>query len=186
MKIDKSKISNLLFLVLILVILFTPIGTHVKVFVNRIFAFTPGIESVESREVLKDYNWKLLNQNGEHFNLESVKGEILLINLWATWCPPCIAEMPSFQKLYTDYGDQVTFLFVSNEKQEVTTNFAEKHNYTFPVYSALANAPAQLSSSSIPASYLINKSGEIVINEKGAANWNSDSVRELLDNLIKD
>ena len=106
--------------------------------------------------------------------------------MWATWCPPCVAEMPSLQDLYNDYKDQVVFVFVTSEGAEKVTPFMEKNNYNLPIYNMMSKEPDLLSTQSIPTTYLINKKGEIVIKKTGAANWNSTKVRNQLDELIKE
>ena len=106
------------------------------------------------------------------------------MNLWATWCPPCIAEMPSMQKIYDAYGDRVVFLLVSNENQEKVTTFLKRKNLSIPSYYPLSSIPKEIASNSIPATYIIDKKGFIVVEKIGAANWNSTSVRKLLDNLL--
>lgn len=185
MKLNKSQISNLFFLVFIVVILFTPLGTTVKVWVNRIIAFSPSVVDVDDRIVLTDYDWKLQKANtGTLLNFENTKGNVVLVNLWATWCPPCIAEMPSMQALYEDYGDKVSFLFVTNDKEASVAKFMTENGYSFPVYFERSQTPVELYSRSIPATYLIDKKGNIVIEKTGAADWNSDAVRKQLDLLL--
>ena len=110
----------------------------------------------------------------------------MFINFWATWCPPCIAEMPDLQELYNDYGEKITFLFVTNEDRETVSSFFTKKEYNLPAYQAIQKAPEQLYSRSIPATYLINKQGEIVINKTGAASWNSKKVRSQIDQLLSE
>lgn len=186
MKLKKGQVSNLVFLVVIVVILFTPVGTAVKVWVNRFIAFSPGIIDADDRKLLTDYNWRLEDAvTGDIENLEQMKGEVVLVNLWATWCPPCIAEMPSMQALYDSYGDKVNFLFVTSDKKASVENFMSEHKYTFPVYYERSSIPAELFSRSIPATYLIDKEGRIVIDKTGAADWNSQQVRDQLDFLLK-
>lgn len=182
----KTQISNLVLLVFLVVFLFTPVGTQIKVYINRIVALSPSVKGTEDRITLKaeDYQWKLQSITGERFDFDKTKGKVVLVNFWATWCPPCIAEMPSLQKLYNAYKDKVVFLFVSQESTQDIEAFMNKHDYDFPVYSPLSNVPKVLESSSIPTTYLIDPSGTIMINESGAANWNADKVHELLDNLL--
>ncbi|MCR9181367.1 MAG: TlpA family protein disulfide reductase [Flavobacteriaceae bacterium] len=158
----------------------------IQVFVQRLIAFSPSTISEEKREIMHDYSWKLRELNAANTNLEAAKNEVIIINLWATWCPPCVAEMPSFQALYEDYGDRVAFYFVSNEKSEIINRFMEKHNYTFPIYQALEEAPAKLNSNALPTTYVIDKKGEILIKKTGVADWNSRKLRELLDKLLSE
>ncbi|SFU38664.1 Thiol-disulfide isomerase or thioredoxin [Pustulibacterium marinum] len=153
---------------------------------NRLLAFSPSIENVEDRKTLSkfDYDFRLQTLNGEQVKFNNFKGNVVIVNFWATWCPPCIAEMPSLQNLYNDYGDKVAFLFISNEESSVIASFLQKHEYDLPVYQNLQKVPSKLGHSSIPTTYLIDKNGSIVINKTGAADWNSGKTRSLLDELI--
>jgi thiol-disulfide isomerase/thioredoxin len=146
--------------------------------------FSPSVVDKEDRIVLTDYNWQLVDENGVAYNFNDAKGKVIFINFWATWCPPCIAEMPSMEKLYQDYKEDVVFLFVSNEKQEVISKFKEKNDYEFLVQAALTPNPELLETSSIPRTFVIDQQGNIVIDKSGAADWNSAKVRVLLDDLL--
>lgn len=184
MKITRDQIINLIFLVAAAVILFTPAGLPVKVFMNRLISFSPDVIGQKDREILEDYNWKLMTPNQESYDFNQNRGKVTLVNLWATWCPPCIAEMPALNDLYLTYGDKVEFMFVTNDDPTKVSGFLEKNNYrTLPVYFERSKAPEKLFSASIPATYLIDSSGEIIMKEKGAAKWNSNFVKEVLDSL---
>lgn len=185
MKIDKSKIQNVLLLLFIVVLLFTPIGTQIKVQLNRLLAFSPSVVSQQNRVSLTDYQWNLQTLEGDSFNFQQTQGKVVLLNFWATWCPPCIAELPSMQKLYKDYGDKIVFLFVTQEPKEKIQDFLNEHNYSFTVYQATSAPPSSFTHKSIPQTYLIDQEGEIVIDKGGAADWNSESVRQTIDDLLK-
>jgi thiol-disulfide isomerase/thioredoxin len=92
--------------------------------------------------------------------------------------------MPSFQKLYDAYGDKVDFYFVTSEKPEKIVSFIAKNGYTLPIFLQTYEAPKQLQSNALPTTYVISKTGEIVIDEEGAANWNSSKMQLLLDQLL--
>src|SRR5690606_23343132 len=121
------------------------------------------------REVLSDYQWNLYTLSGEKATFEEARGEVVVLNFWATWCPPCVAEMPSFQKLYDSYGHKVKFYFVSQEEEEPLKNFLEKRSYDLPVYRSVSRMPEKLVSNSLPTTFVISKSGEIVMHKTGAA-----------------
>lgn len=177
----KKNWSNILFGIFIVLLLVPQTGTPIKVFVNRLLAFSPGVESADDRVVLQEYNWQLQDMDGQVVDFKSFKDKKILVNFWATWCPPCIAEMPSMQALYEDYSDKVAFVFVTNDDRAVVAKFINKNGYTFPIYQAVSAAPSELESDALPTTYLINEKGEILIDKTGAANWNSKSVRELLN-----
>lgn len=186
MKITKEQIGNGIWILAILVILFTPVGFHVRVWVNKAVAMVISPSTIDEDEQanLKNYNWNLVDLDGKQTNLQSHKGKVVLINVWATWCPPCVAELPGFVELYQDYKDKVTFMFVANDEKQKVVAFLDKKGYSLPVYFQASASPRELESSSIPVTYLLDKKGNIVVDKTGAANWNSEKTRALLDRLL--
>ncbi len=184
MKLRRSQIQNMLLLVLVVVLLFTPVGTKLKVQLNRLLAFSPSLVSQEDRAKVSTYHWSLKGMDDKLFEFKEAQDKVILLNFWATWCPPCIAEMPSMQELYNSYGDRVVFLFVSEEPAEKIQEFMDKHQYDFPVYQSISAPPQIFGHESIPQTYLIDQAGEIIIDKSGAADWNSDKVHQILDKLL--
>jgi thiol-disulfide isomerase/thioredoxin len=185
MKISKSQRNNIIFLVFILIILIPQTRQPLQVLLHKGLAlFSPSIEDKNERKSVTDYNWQLRDETGQIFDFNNAKGKVVVINFWATWCPPCIAEMPSLEKLYNRYNDDVVFLFVSDEKQDVISKFKQKHNYEFEVHSALTSFPKEFDVTSIPRTFVIDKNGTIVIDKTGAANWYSDKVIATMDELL--
>lgn len=176
--------SNILFILIILLLLVPQTRKPIQVTLNRLIAFSPSEISEEKREKLEDYNWRLQGIDGEKHSFRESQGKVVLVNFWATWCPPCIAEMPSFQKLYDDYSGKVKFYFVSSEKGEKLQQFLEKKGYQLPVYQPLSAVPEKMRSNTLPTTFVISKTGELVVNKKGAANWNDENFRNLLDELL--
>ncbi len=185
MRLTKKQISNALFIVSICILLFTPLGFKIKVQVSRLFASSV-TEAKEEQVLLKSYSWKLVDLNGFDFNFETLREKVVLVNFWATWCPPCVAEIPSMQKLYKDYGDKMEFVFVAKEDYKKVNQFLKKENYNFPVYYSKTEEPKALNSKLLPTTYIIDKKGKIRVVETGAINWNSKSTRELLSRLINE
>ena len=184
-KVNKSKLFNITIVVVIALLIIPQTSKPIKVGIHKIFGmFSPSEISEDDRETLKNYHWELINLKGESYELKEAKGKVVFINLWATWCPPCIAEMPDMQELYNDYQDKVVFLFVSNERQDKVASFLKKKGYDLPSFQPKSGIPEELYSTSIPATYIIDKKGMIVIDKRGAANWNGSTVRTLLDRLI--
>lgn len=158
----------------------------IQVFIHKGLAlFSPSTIDEEKQVTLKSYDWKLKSTDGTLFNFEEVKGKVVLVNLWATWCPPCIAEMPSLQKLYDGYQDKIVFVFVSNEEPQVISAFLKENRYTFKVHNSISYAPEAFNVMSIPRTFLIDRYGAIVVDKTGAANWNSDAFRKTLEILLK-
>ena len=180
----KNKmVSNALFIIAFGLILYPP----TREWGMRQIAFSPSVNSSNNIEKLDSYKWALNGLNTEDFNFEEAKGKVVFVNFWATWCPPCRAEMPMIQELYNDYKDVVTFVFVTNENWTTVEGFYNKYSYNLPAYNSVSAPPQKLSeTNSIPASYLIDKNGDILISKVGAADWNSKKIRNLLDKMIKE
>ncbi|MEJ1223865.1 TlpA family protein disulfide reductase [Sediminicola sp. 1XM1-17] len=185
-KIGKKQWLNAALILGIVLLLFTPIGFKVKVLASRLLSSSAAMVKAEMQVPLDSYKWELKDTDMQPFNLETQKGKVILVNFWATWCGPCIAEMPSMQKLYNDYGDRVAFMFVTNEKEQKVLDFLEKKGYELPVYFPQSKEPKILSYKLLPTTYIINKSGKIMVAETGAADWNSTSTRNLLDSLLEE
>lgn len=186
MKLTKEQISNGIWILAIVLILFTPVGFHVRVWVNKLVATVISADAVDEEDqvAVANYDWNLVDMSGNRINLKSLKGQVVIINVWATWCPPCVAELPRFVELYADYREKVTFAFVANDEREKVEAFLDKKGYQLPVYFQASTAPVEMQSSSIPVTFILSKQGKIVVDKTGAANWNSEYVRDLLDQLL--
>lgn len=186
----KAKLnkSNIIFLVIILLLIIPQTRQPIQIWFHKGFSYLNQSTLIDNSERIKiaNTNWQLQSDNGTTLNFESIQGEVTLINFWATWCPPCIAEMPSLQEIYNDYVDKVKFIFVTNDDFEIVNNFKSKRNYTFEVYNSITEIPQELVAKSIPRTFIINKNNEIVIDESGAVDWNSDNVRSQLDQLLSE
>lgn len=183
-RLEKKTLTNGLLIVFILILLFTPLGFKIKVGINQLFSGNPGVLQVEKQVLLDNYTWDLVDLQGKPTQLQDLTNKVLVVNFWATWCPPCVAEMPAFQSLYEDYGAEVAFLFVAEDDYKKVTAFVRKKGYTLPVYFSTSPAPEMLVSPALPTTYIIDRTGKIVVKEVGAADWNSKATRSLLDQLL--
>lgn len=181
MKLTKKSISNILFVVVIALLLYP----KSKTWILRQISFSPGVEKVEKRVKLTNYDWALQGQNTENYDFNQAKGKVAIVNFWATWCVPCIAEMPSLQTLYDDYGDKVVFLLVTSDSKDKVFPFIKEKGFNMPIYNQISNAPEEFYTRTIPKTFLVDKNGNIVI-DAGRADWNTKKVRRLLDKLLKE
>ncbi len=174
------------FLGIIATLYFTGMHTEVIGFLQRGVLKTGIIKpDMEQQENLPNasYNLKLVNKNGEVLDFENLKDKTIFINFWATWCPPCIAEMPEIQNLYEDVQDKenIVFALISlDEDEEKAWQFVEKKGYTFPVYRLASNLPNVYSSQSIPTTFVISPSGKIAAEHRGMASYDNDKFRNFL------
>lgn len=176
--------SNVLFVILVVLFLIPSTRFQLQVFINRTFSFTPSIENEKDLNQLSDYNWQLLDENKEAVDFNSSEGKVVFINFWASWCGPCVAEMPSLQALYNKHKNNVDFYFVARDEEAAIQKFIQKENYDLPIYFEQQNPPDMLQSNQLPTTYLIDKKGNIWIEKTGAADWNSDKMNDLFEKLI--
>jgi len=116
--------------------------------------------------------------------LSEFAGKTVIIDFGATWCPPCVAELPAIQRLYDQYGEDVRFVLVSNEDPHKVRKFLNRKGYTMPVYVAHHPAPPVFRTRSIPMTHLLTAGGELAYVEKGAAKWDGEGAVQLLEQLM--
>lgn len=188
MKIKKSQRNNIIMLVVIGLLIIPQVRQQLQVVLHKGLSYVNRSTFIDAdkRKSLDEPNWQLKSDINTILDFKDTKGKVVFVNFWATWCPPCIAEMPSIQKLYNDYNDKVVFLFVTNDNFEKVEKFKTKEHYTFEVFNPLNDVPEELKTYSIPRTFILNKKGDIVVDESGAVDWNSDNVRRQLDQLLSE
>ena len=131
-----------------------------------------------------DFNLKLIDRDGNVTSLEALKGKVIFMNFWATWCPPCIAEMPSINKLHEEMGDEVAFVMLSFDQDfETAKAYDKRKGYNLPIYAAASNVPAVYDSNALPTTYVIDAQGNIALTHKGMADYNDSKFKEFLRSL---
>ena len=123
------------------------------------------------------------------FTIQDFKGKNLFINYWATWCNPCLAEMPYMAELYENYRgqDDLIFLYLSREKLDTIKNYIPKDESlkNLPIYKIVTDDEF-FATSGIPTTFIVNSKGEVVVKDVGSAFWNDESVFKFLDQLIQE
>jgi thiol-disulfide isomerase/thioredoxin len=130
----------------------------------------------------------LAGLDGKPFPFENLRGKVVFVNVWATWCPPCIAEMPNIQSLYEKVGsEKIAFVLLSIDEgaDDKVQKFIDKKGYTFPVYRPASQIPDQFQSSAIPTTFILSPEGEIMDRHEGMANYNTPEVQKYLQSLVK-
>lgn len=131
-------------------------------------------------------NAQLLDASNEALDFLAFRGKIVLVNNWATWCPPCVAEMPSIQTLKNKLkGQDVVFVMVSfDEDREKAKRFVKRKNFDFDIYFPGDRYPYP--TSSIPATFILDKSGTAISQHAGMMDYSTDQVAEQLKALANE
>ncbi|MGO3183545.1 MAG: TlpA family protein disulfide reductase [Aequorivita sp.] len=195
-KLKKNIIEYGLFAVIVLGIYFSGIHTEIIGFAQRGLlatgAMNPDVEqkdeapkTVSAPATKADFNMKLVNSKGETVSMEQFRGKTIFINFWATWCPPCVAEMPGINDMYNDIDkDKIEVLMVSfDQKFDKAIQYKDKNEFDFEIYAPAAAIPRMYNSPSIPTTFIINSKGELAFTHKGMADYNRDDFKEFLRSL---
>jgi len=131
-----------------------------------------------------DVNFK--DENGKTVSLNSLKGKVLFINFWATWCPPCIAEMPSIAKLRSEFrnNDKIMFLMVDVDNNRAKSEkFMKKRKFDLPVYTPAGPVPPSYLGGAIPTTLVLNKNGNVVFKHEGMSDFSDGEFKSFLTKL---
>ena len=123
---------------------------------------------------------------GESIKVSDFIGNITLLNFWATWCPPCRAEMPSIERLYKQMsGTNFRIVAVdAGEHRSQVASFIEKNKYTFPIYLDESNELSSIfAARGLPSTYLVNKEGKVIAARIGAMEYDQAELIKLLKEL---
>jgi peroxiredoxin len=134
-------------------------------------------------------DFKLTDIEGRSVSLASLRGKVVFLNFWATWCAPCLTEMPSMEKLYDAFAERSDFamLAVSQDAKgaAVVLPYVRKHGYHFEV---LLDPQSKVAESyditGVPETFIIDRDGRIVAHHLGAFDWARQDVREALRELL--
>ncbi len=143
--------------------------------------------AAEDDEFIDAFDFTVYNEDGTTVKLSDFYGKPILINFWATWCSPCKTELPDFDRVYRDYGEDVVFMMVNmtsgRDTLEIAKAFVEEAEYTFPVYyDKDLNAANTYGAYSIPMTVLIDADAHIVGAQVGILT--EDILRNVLDNVL--
>jgi thiol-disulfide isomerase/thioredoxin len=151
--------------------------------------YTPHIPQIKSGEKLQSAPALVVHTaDGKVFDLQRQKGKVIFINFWATWCPPCLAELPSINDLYLKVKDNhnIVFLSIDADNNLVKSSlFLKNKGYLFPVYSGNLTLPSAFYSGSIPTTLVIDKKGNVVFNHVDRANYADEKFEQYLTDLSK-
>jgi cytochrome c biogenesis protein CcmG/thiol:disulfide interchange protein DsbE len=144
-------------------------------------------DTVATGKLASDF--ELTDIQGRTVSLASLRGKVVFLNFWATWCGPCRTEMPSMEKLYNAFANRKDFVMLAISQDAkgaaVVQPYVRKHGYHFEV---LLDPQSKVAESydvtGVPETFIIDRDGRIVAHHLGAVDWASEDVRDALRELL--
>ncbi len=130
-----------------------------------------------------------MTPGGEKMGIDDFKGKLVVLNFWATWCPPCRLEMPSMERLYQEFKGEGLEVVAINfmEREKPITSFLKENGFTFPV---LLDKKGEIARSygvhGLPVTFLIARNGNLLARSMGYKDWYKPEIRQLISKLLKD
>ncbi|WP_257668160.1 TlpA family protein disulfide reductase [Parapedobacter tibetensis] len=195
----KIKTSNIIAIIVASFLILLLVSPDTKAWVSRglmkIGLFKPDLESnpTSPEEVALDTGVSpsvfFTDGDGNRIDAANQAGKVVFINFWATWCPPCIAEMPSIDKLYQQFKDNenVVFVIADVDKQyEKSKKFMESKKLNLPVHIPSGDIPGHWLGGAIPTTIILDKQGQIATRHEGMADYSRPEIAEFIQKLIAD
>ena len=132
-------------------------------------------------------NFELKDLDGKTWSMDSLRGSVVVINFWATWCPPCRLEMPSIDRLFRDNAEEENFQILTILYQDSPDNaraYFKKNGFQMPVLLDLGDAvAAEYGLIGLPETFMIDKKGILRQHHIGPVDFDSPDTRQFLDSL---
>ncbi len=182
-----SIFFDVVFIVILALLIFPGTRKETAAFFIRLTSLPPStLDANEQFTISKQSEqWSVYDLSMHPVTLEKLNEKPVFVNVWATWCPPCIAELPSILDVYETYGDRVNFVLATNEGSEKVKSFLEKNNYNKAPFYLYDRLPVEFQTESIPTTFILDKNGKVVLKKKGAARWNTEKIKKLLNELLQ-
>jgi len=179
-----KRVLNILLIGFLIFIIITPNGKAwlLQQFLS-IGLFKAEIKKDAAKDLPVNSSFSFTDSKGNTNNTSNLNGKVVFINFWASWCPPCRAEMPSINELYKKLQNDTTFVFLFiNEDDDRTKaiKYIENNHFSFAIFYTSSGVPEEIFKGTLPTTIVINKEGKIVLKHEGLAGYNTDSfIRQL-------
>jgi thiol-disulfide isomerase/thioredoxin len=151
---------------------------------SLVLAVSCSTGKTEEQHTLSSSTVKVTTLDGTPVKLQSLKGKVVFVNIWATWCRPCLEEMPSIISLKEQLGDKaIEFYFASDEETARIQSFITKRN--MPGNFVRLENTEELSIQALPTTFIFGKNGELLFSEVGFRKWNDPSAIEMVTKYLQ-
>ncbi len=150
--------------------------------------FNASIKSTDSATTAHvDFNFS--DEKGNIQHTSSLRGKVVFINFWASWCPPCRAEFPSIEALYSKFKDHpdIFFLMISEDNDiSAAHEYLKKEKFSVPFYKTNSNVPGIIYTGTLPTTIVLDKNGKIRFRHEGFANYGAEKFIRQMEALIRE
>jgi len=126
--------------------------------------------------------------DGTIITTAALKGKVIFINFWATWCPPCLAELPSIQNLYNQYKTDTSIVFILADADNnivESKRFLSKRSLDLPVYGVATQPDSTLYSGSLPTTIMLDPEGLVILNHAGIGKYDTEKMFQLINQHLR-
>lgn len=156
----------------------------------KVGLFQPSTSALTSEGAsVQNWNVQFTDSKGRVVDGNELAGKVTFINIWATWCPPCIAEMSSINELYKEYksNEAIDFILIDADNNFATSEkFMRDKGFELPVYVSSSGLPESWYDGSLPTTIVLNKKGNIVYKHAGVANYHSEKFKQFISKLARE
>lgn len=145
-------------------------------------------KQVTATDTVKVSEVAFMDEHGEIVSVASLKGKVVFINFWATWCLPCIHEMPSINTLKQSFQeeDDIVFLIVDmDSNMKGAKAFMKRRKLDLPVYVPASDIPSEYLGKAIPTTLILDKHGELIVRIEGARDYASPGIVKAIRDLVE-
>ncbi len=191
-RLSRSAIINVLLVAFLILLLLNPDAKATLIGgLMKLGFYNPDVPSSETAVALKPVAEEISFQDGEGrvVSVNSLKGKVVFINFWATWCPPCRAEMPSINKVFKKFRENSSMHFImvdADSNYPKARKFLDRHGFQMPLFVVASKIPRDFFGGLLPTTLLLNKKGEIVFRHEGTADYNDKKFVDYIDKLLKE
>ena len=182
--IRKNGINLLFFGFLALVIVSPGVKSWILKQLVSIGLFNAEIKKEKSNDIVP---FSFISAEGKRATTDALKGKVVFINFWASWCPPCRAEMPSINELYKKLKDDERFVFIlvnEDDDRLKAKEYLEHNHFILPVYYREEIVSDKIFKGALPTTIVIDKESKIVLKHEGIGGYDTDSFLQQLKGLL--